>query len=62
MGQREAPEETIRKIAAAALAAASADNVSALVLDVADLPSADAGELEEFLAELQVCRRPTQGL
>ena len=45
LGERTPPEESARTLVDAALAAGSSDNVTALVLDVVDLPPADRDEL-----------------
>ena len=49
---RAAPEETARTLVDAALAAGSSDNMTALVLDVVDLPPADRNELTHAIETL----------
>jgi serine/threonine protein kinase len=48
-------------LVAAALAAGGADNATALVLDVIDLPSADAQELDAVIADLPIPPLPKPG-
>jgi hypothetical protein len=59
--ERRAPQETADAIVRAALDAGSADNVTALVLDVVDLPSADARALSNAVASLPVRKPPEIG-
>ncbi len=61
MGERAAPEASARAIVEAALAAGGGDNATALVLDVIDLPNADAGELEIEAADLPILPLPKPG-
>ncbi len=55
------PQETANRIVAAALAAGGADNATALVADITDLPPADARELSEVAASLSIGELPQPG-
>jgi len=55
------PETTARALVDAALAAGSQDNVTALVLDVIDLPPVDRASLDLALAPLPVVEMPRIG-
>lgn len=59
--RRDAPEEAARRILDAALQAGSADNVSAIVLDVIGLPLVDHADLETAIATLPIGEPPTAG-
>ena len=58
---RADPEATARTLVEAALAAGSQDNVTALVLDVLDLPPVDRASLDLALAPLPVIEMPETG-
>lgn len=59
--ERTSPEETARRIAAAALGAGSQDNATALVLDIVDLPVADENEIARAVADLPILALPSPG-
>jgi serine/threonine protein phosphatase PrpC len=59
--ERRSPQETSETIVEAALEAGSADNVTALVIDVVDLPPADARALSIAVAALPVRALPNVG-
>ena len=61
LGERVSPEETAQRVVAAALAAGSADNATALVLDVVDLPPADRREIVDAAAALPIFDLPEAG-
>ena len=61
LGDRAAPEASAKALVEAALAAGGGDNATALVLDVLDLPSADAVELESEAADLPILTLPKPG-
>ncbi|QWG20788.1 protein kinase [Bradyrhizobium sediminis] len=61
LGERASPEESARALVDAALAAGSTDNVTALVLDVVDLPPADRDELTHSIATLPILDLPSTG-
>lgn len=54
-------EETARRLVRAALEAGSDDNVTAMVLDVLELPTADIGDLGEAVAALAIREPPFTG-
>ena len=58
---RADPEATARSLTEAALAAGSQDNVTALVLDVIDLPPVDQASLDLVLAPLPLIEMPETG-
>ncbi len=58
---RAAPEETARAIADAAFAAGSTDNITAMVMDVIDLPPADETEISGLVAALPILDPPVAG-
>jgi serine/threonine protein phosphatase PrpC len=58
---RAGPEETARALVEAALAAGSQDNVTAVVVDVVDLPAVDQASLDLALAGLPVIETPKSG-
>jgi len=58
---RADPEATARSLTEAALAAGSHDNVTALVLDVLDLPPVDQASLDLALAPLPLIEMPEAG-
>jgi len=58
---RADPEATARTLVEAALAAGSQDNVTALVLDVVDLPPVDQASLDLALAPLPIADMPQPG-
>ena len=55
------PEESARALVDAALDAGSSDNMTALVLDVVDLPPADRDELTHSIATLPILDLPETG-
>ena len=61
LGERTPPDESARTLIEAALAAGSSDNVTALVLDVVDLPPADRDELAPSIATLAIFDLPSTG-
>ena len=61
LGERTPPEESAHALVDAALAAGSSDNVTALVLDVVDLPPADRDELAHSIATLAIQDLPSTG-
>lgn len=61
LDERASPEETARTMVDAALAAGSSDNMTALVLDVVDLPPADRNELMHAIETLPIRGLPSSG-
>lgn len=61
LGRRSAPDDTAREITAAALAAGSEDNATALVLDVIDVAPMDQLSLSEAVAGLDINEPPVPG-
>jgi len=61
LGERTPPEESARGIVNAALAAGSSDNVTALVIDIVDLPPADRDGLTHAIATLPILDLPSSG-
>ena len=61
LGQRLPPPEAARDIVEAALAAGASDNATALVIDVVDLPAADAADLGQAAAALPILPLPKAG-
>ncbi|MEH2564050.1 protein kinase domain-containing protein [Bradyrhizobium sp. AZCC 2289] len=61
LDERASPEETARALVDAALAAGSNDNMTALVLDVVDLPPADRDELTHAIETLPILELPSSG-
>ena len=59
--ERADPQATARTLVEAALAAGSSDNVTALVLDVVDLPAVDRASLDLALAPLPLVEMPEPG-
>ncbi len=59
--ERSASQDTARALVAAALDAGSADNCTALVVDVVDLPSAESTDVDAALARLPLIPIPRQG-
>ncbi len=59
--ERSASQDTARARVAAALDAGSADNCTALVVDVVDLPSAESTDVDAALARLPLIPIPRQG-
>ncbi len=59
--ERLSPQETSTKIIEAALGAGSSDNVTALVVDVVDLPPADERALSRAIASLPIRDLPDVG-
>ena len=55
------PQESADIIVKAALAAGSSDNVTALVVDIVDLPPADQGALSRSVAGLPIPDLPSEG-
>jgi serine/threonine protein phosphatase PrpC len=60
--QRAAPDKTAEDLVAAALDAGSADNCTALVVDILDTPPADAEDLRDFFGDLPILPPPPRGL
>ena len=58
LSQRTSPEESARALVDAAADAGSSDNMTALVLDVVDLPPADRDELTHAIATLPILDLP----
>ncbi|MGJ4883159.1 MULTISPECIES: bifunctional protein-serine/threonine kinase/phosphatase [unclassified Bradyrhizobium] len=61
LAERTPPDDSARGIVAAALAAGSNDNSTALVLDVVDLPPADRDELTGSISSLPIGELPSPG-
>ncbi len=61
LSERRSPQETSETIIDAALAAGSSDNVTALVIDVVDLPPADQTALSRAVAALPIRDLPVAG-
>jgi serine/threonine protein phosphatase PrpC len=61
LGERTAPDDSARALVDAALDAGSTDNMTALVLDVLDLPPADREELTHSIATLPILELPSTG-
>jgi serine/threonine protein phosphatase PrpC len=61
LGRRAAPEETARRLVAAALEAGSDDNVTALALDVLELPAANLDDLFFAGQALPIRAPPARG-
>ncbi|MGQ0685345.1 protein kinase domain-containing protein [Bradyrhizobium sp.] len=61
LGERTSPDDSARALVEAALTAGSADNMTALVLDVLDLPPADREELTHSIATLPILDLPSTG-
>ena len=61
LGARSSPAEDAQRIAAAALAAGSEDNVTALVIDILETPEADQAALGSMLAGLLIGDAPAPG-
>ena len=61
LSERTSPEESARALVDAALDAGSSDNMTALVLDVVDLPPADRDELTHSIATLPILDLPETG-
>lgn len=59
--ERSSPEQAAQALVDAARAAGSADDVTALVLDVNSLPPPGQGELEQVLADLPILALPGVG-
>ena len=59
--ERSAPEDTAGALIAAALAAGSTDNCTALVLDVVALPAAGSADISAGIAQLPVIPVPVDG-
>lgn len=62
LGARSAPAEDAARIAAAALAAGSEDNVTAMVIDILETPEADQAALGLAMAALPIREAPTPGM
>ena len=58
LSERTSPEDSARALVDAALDAGSSDNMTALVLDVVDLPPADRDELTHSIATLPILDLP----
>ena len=61
LARRAAPDETARRLVAAALDAGSHDNVTALALDILELPAADLADLSFAAAALPMRSPPAKG-
>ncbi|MCI4678964.1 protein kinase [Rhodoblastus acidophilus] len=61
LSQRAAPQQTAHDLVAAALAAGSADNCTALVVDILDTPPADESDLRDFFDDLPIRPPPQPG-
>jgi serine/threonine protein phosphatase PrpC len=61
MRERSAPDDTARALIAAALDAGSADNCTALVLDVVGLPTASSAEVGDAVMRLPLIPTPAGG-
>lgn len=61
LAERESPTVSAERVIAAALAAGSQDNVTAIVLDVVAVPAVDRLTLEHDLAELPILDLPSVG-
>ncbi|MBI5318747.1 MAG: bifunctional protein-serine/threonine kinase/phosphatase [Bradyrhizobium sp.] len=61
LGERTSPDDSARALVDAALDAGSSDNMTALVLDVLDLPPADRDELTHSIATLPILELPSTG-
>ncbi|RTL84872.1 MAG: bifunctional protein-serine/threonine kinase/phosphatase [Hyphomicrobiales bacterium] len=61
LAERRSPQETSEAIVRRALEVGSNDNVTALVVDVVDLPPADEHALARFAADLPICEVPREG-
>mgnify|MGYP003462134619 CR=1 FL=1 len=61
LAERTAPDEVAQRIVTAALEAGSHDNVTAVVLDVLAVPSADRLDLEAVMADLPILELPRVG-
>jgi serine/threonine protein phosphatase PrpC len=61
LGRRAAPEETARRLVAAALATPLGDNATALVLDLLDLPAPDRADLEAAIDARPILPPPKPG-
>jgi serine/threonine protein phosphatase PrpC len=59
--ERSAPDDTARALVAAALDAGSADNCTALVLDVVGLPTAVSADVGGAVMQLPLIRTPVAG-
>ncbi len=61
LADRNAPEGVARRVVQDAIGAGSADNCSAIVIDIAELPAADRGELDQIAAALPIGEIPRIG-
>lgn len=61
LDERTSPDESARALVDAARAAGSNDNMTALVLDVVDLPPADRQELTHAIGTLPILELPSSG-
>jgi len=59
--ERSASEDSARALIAAALAAGSTDNCTALVLDVVDLPTAESADIGSAIVQLPLIPTPIAG-
>ncbi|WP_374545242.1 bifunctional protein-serine/threonine kinase/phosphatase [Rhodoblastus sp.] len=62
LARRAAPDRTAEDLVAAAIEAGSADNCTALLVDVLDVPPADADELSDFFRDLPILPPPEPGV
>jgi serine/threonine protein phosphatase PrpC len=58
LGLRAAPQKTAEDLVAAALASGSADNCTAMVVDILDTPAAEEGDLRDFFHDLPIAPPP----
>lgn len=61
LNRREASDQTAQALVEAAIAAGSADNCTALIVDILDLPPAEHGSLSEFFDDLPILPAPEIG-
>lgn len=61
LSRRASPEKTAHRLTRAALASGSHDNVTALVIDVLDLPAAEMDDLGQVIARLPMRPPPQAG-
>lgn len=61
LAKREAPHETARRLVAESTSAESADNATAIVLDVLALPETQLADVEAATAQLPLLNAPSRG-